>query len=80
MNVFIRSSALKDFKKLPKSEKHNIQKKIKSLQDFPNLTNIKKLVNYTPKYRLRVGNYRILFDITDNQIEVARIKHRQKNY
>lgn len=80
MNVFITKSALKDFDKLPKSEKQNIKLKIKSLQDFPNLSNIKKLINYTPKYRLRVRNYRILFDIIDNNIEVSRILHRQKSY
>jgi len=80
MNVFIRSSAVKDFKKIPKSQKQKIQQKIKTLQDFPNLSNIKKLINYTPKYRLRVGDYRILFDIINDNIEVSRIMHRQKNY
>ncbi|MDQ7086147.1 MAG: type II toxin-antitoxin system RelE/ParE family toxin [Sulfurovum sp.] len=33
-----------------------------------------------PAYRLRVGNYRILFDILDDKIIIARVLHRQSSY
>jgi len=42
--------------------------------------NIKKLKNHTPTHRLRVGDYRVLFDIEDNSIIVGIIRHRQKAY
>ncbi len=80
MNVVIRKSAVKDFKKISEPYKSKIKEKIINLQDFPDISNIKKLINFTPSYRLRVGDYRILFDIVDNNIEVARIKHRKESY
>ena len=80
MKIVIRKSAVKDFKKISEPYKTQIKEKIVTLQDFPNLNNIKKLINFTPSYRLRVGNYRVLFDIVNNTIEVAAIKHRRESY
>lgn len=78
--VEIKKSALKDFKKIDSSYKERIKEAISNLQYFPDISQIKKLTNYTPKYRLRVGNYRILFDVKDNKIIVARILHRKESY
>jgi mRNA interferase RelE/StbE len=42
---------------------------------------VKKLTNFTPEYRLRVGPYRILFEIEDdNCAMVYRILHRREAY
>ena len=41
---------------------------------------IKKLTNYTPEYRLRVGNYRVLFEIEDDVLVIYKIKHRRNVY
>lgn len=80
MIVEIKKSAIKDFKKILEPYKTQIKKKIIELQDFPEISNIKKLINFTPNYRLRVGDYRILFDITDDKIQIARIRHRKDSY
>ena len=80
MRVEIRKSAVKDFKKISEPYKSKIKEKIAELEDFPNVANIKKLTNHTPVYRLRVGDYRILFDIFDDHIEVAAIRHRKESY
>lgn len=80
MKVEIRESAQKDYKKLPASEKTRIKNAILALSDFPNLSNIKKLSNFSPSYRKRVGDYRILFDIIDDIVYVARIRHRKDVY
>jgi len=80
MKIEIKKSALKDLKKIDIKEKDKIKQAIKNLQNFPNLNQIKHLTNYIPKYRLRVGNYRILFDVEDDLIIVARILHRKKSY
>ena len=42
--------------------------------------NVKRLTNFTPEYRLRVGNYRVLFEVEDNTVVVYRIKHRKNAY
>ena len=41
---------------------------------------VKRLTNFTPEYRLRSGDYRILFEIEDNKIIVYRIRHRREVY
>ena len=41
---------------------------------------VRHLTNFTPEYRLRVGNYRILFEIESDVIVIYRIKHRSNAY
>jgi mRNA interferase RelE/StbE len=41
---------------------------------------VKQLTNLSPEYRLRVGDYRILFEIEAEEIVIYRIKHRSKAY
>jgi mRNA interferase RelE/StbE len=41
---------------------------------------VKKLTNFTPEYRLRAGNYRVLFETESNKIIVYRIIHRKDAY
>ena len=80
MKINIRKSAIRDLKKIDKNTKERIHSKITYLQNFPNVSNLKKLTNFEPAYRLRVGNYRIIFDVFDNQIEIGRILHRKESY
>ncbi|MGI9087713.1 MAG: type II toxin-antitoxin system RelE family toxin [Chthoniobacterales bacterium] len=42
--------------------------------------NIKRLTNFDSDYRLRCGDYRVLFDIEENSIVVHRILHRREAY
>jgi mRNA interferase RelE/StbE len=42
---------------------------------------VRRLTNFTPEYRLRVGDYRVLFEIEQQQqIVVYRVLHRSKAY
>jgi mRNA interferase RelE/StbE len=42
---------------------------------------VKRLTTFTPEYRLRVGQYRVLFEIeNENEIVVYRIVHRREAY
>ena len=80
MRVEIDKKAQKDFKRIDISDQQAVKKALLSLQEFPNISNIKKLSNFEPAYRQRIGNYRILFDIEDNVIVVYRIRHRKDAY
>ena len=80
MKIEIRKSAIKDLKKISNPFKSNIHNKILELKNFPDITNIKKLTNFEPAYRLRVGEYRILFDVFDDVIYIARVLHRKESY
>jgi len=80
MKINIRKSAIKDLKRINQNDRRKIHSKILALNEFPNISNVKKLTNFEPAYRLRVGNYRILFDVSENSIEIGRILHRKDSY
>jgi len=60
--------------------KKQIENKILELINFPNLSNIKKLTNFEPAYRLRIGDYRVLFYVIGDEIFIDRILHRKEAY
>ena len=80
MKIELRKNAIKDLKNISEPFKSNIHHKILELQKFPDIQNVKKLTNFEPAYRLRVGNYRILFDVADDVIIIGCILHRQHSY
>ncbi|VXD24016.1 Plasmid stabilization system (fragment) [Planktothrix serta PCC 8927] len=41
---------------------------------------VKRLTNFTPEYRLRVGDYRVLFAVEEQNLVIYRVKHRSKAY
>lgn len=41
---------------------------------------VKRLTNFSPEYRLRVGNYRILFEVEERRVVVYRLLHRRESY
>jgi len=41
---------------------------------------VKKLTKHTHEYRLRVGDWRILFETEINKIVIYKIKHRRDAY
>ena len=77
--VELMPKAIKDLKALPKSDAKKVIEKIRSLEKGLN-GDIKKLTNFSPEYRLRVGSYRVLFEIEEQRILVYRIKHRKEAY
>lgn len=80
MRIEIRKSAIKDLQKINEPFKSKLHEKIISLKNFPDLPNIKKLTNFEPAYRLRVGDYRVLFDVVEDTIFIGRVLHRQESY
>jgi len=80
MRINIRKSAIKDFKKIDHSDKEVIHFKILELKNFPNISNVKKLTNFEPAFRLRIGDYRVLFDVSEDTIVIGRVLHRKDSY
>lgn len=77
--VELKPKAIKDLKSIPKPEAKKIVEKIRSLEQ--GLTgDIKKLTRFTPEFRLRIGSYRVLFEIEENTIIIYRVKHRKEVY
>lgn len=77
--IELKPRAVKDLKGLPKPEAKIIIERVKSLEQGL-VGDIKKLTNFTPEYRMRVRNYRVLFEVEANKIVIYRIKHRREAY
>lgn len=80
MKIEIRTSAVKDLKKIDSIERKKIHEKILELTNFPDVRNIKKLTSFEPAYRLRIGAYRVLFDVVFDTIIIGRVLHRKDSY
>ena len=77
--VEFKPRAIKDCRHIDKKLGQVIFSKIEALSN--NLQgDVKKLTNFTPEYRLRVGDYRILFETEDDKIIIYRIRHRKEAY
>jgi len=74
-------SAQKELTKLPKQISHRIAQAIYTLCLEPRKGNVRPMVGST-SWRLRVGDYRVLYDILDKKllITLIRIKHRKDIY
>ncbi len=79
--VNLSNQAAKELKKLPKSTLNDIILKIQELKSNPRPTNCKKLKD-RDEYRIRIGNYRVIYNINDNilMILVIAIGHRKDIY
>ena len=81
--ISIRDHALKDLKKVDDRQARIIIKKIDSLKDNPKRANTNKLKGTLKEYyRLRVGSYRILYQIDNagKEVIINRIMHRKVSY
>lgn len=77
--VEFKPKVLKDLQSLPVEVQSRVLTKIELMQN--NLTgDVKRLTNYTPEYRLRVGDYRVLFEIEEDVLVIYRVKHRKDAY
>ena len=79
--VIFTKSVKKDFRKIPKFEVSKILNEIAYLAKNPRFSKTKKLKG-EKLYRLRVGNYRVIYDIQDNLmlIFVVKLGHRSDIY
>jgi mRNA interferase RelE/StbE len=80
-SVEIISKAEKEFLKLPESVRIKVRKQIILLENNPRPFSSKKL-RETEYYRLRSGDYRVVYSISDNDkiIKVLSIAHRKDVY
>ncbi len=79
MKVELKPQAIKDLRGVQKQDASRIAAKLQELEN--GLTgNIKRLTNFTPEYRLRVGDYRVLFEVEDDTVVVYRVMHRKHVY
>ena len=77
--IEFKPRALKDLRAIPPPDRRRILEKLELLADDLQ-GDVKKLTNFTPEYRLRVGPWRVLFEVDGKRIVIYRIVRRDKAY
>jgi mRNA-degrading endonuclease RelE of RelBE toxin-antitoxin system len=78
MEVRISTHATRQLRKLPASVRDVINNAVSALENWPVVANVKALQG-REGYRLRVGRYRVLFEVTKSAIWVTEILIRDNN-
>lgn len=78
-DIQFKPRASKDIEVLSRPIQTRILAKIEQMSN--NLKgDVKQLTDFTPEYRLRVGDYRVLFEIEGRTIIIYRVRHRKEAY
>ncbi len=80
--VTFASSALKDLEKMEDSLVKRIFPKIENLSAHPRPAGCLKLQGHNDLWRIRVGDYRIVYGIDDKKriVDIVKIGHRKEIY
>jgi mRNA interferase RelE/StbE len=81
-NVEVSPVAEKQIKALPKKEQEKIIKRVCKLSDDPLPQGVKKLKGVNSLYRIRQGDWRIVYTIEDQKllVLVVKVAHRRDVY
>jgi mRNA interferase RelE/StbE len=80
--VDFSKKAAKEFAALPRKTQQQLKPKIDALADDPRPSGVKKLSGSEDVYRIRAGDYRVVYEIHDNELIVFLVKvaHRREVY
>jgi mRNA interferase RelE/StbE len=80
--LVFRKSALKQLRQLPHHVVGKIVPAIDELANNPRPANCKKPKGVDDTYRIRIGNYRVLYTVDDTiiTVEIVKIANRKEAY
>jgi mRNA interferase RelE/StbE len=80
--IFIEKKAEKDLRRLPKNYQNKIIQKILNLKDNPKPIEARKITSLENYYRIKVGDYRIIYEINykEKRVNIFRVRHRKEAY
>lgn len=80
--VLLEGNAQRDLKRLPTEVFHRITSEIGALANNPRPHGCRKIVGSQSDWRIRIGEYRIIYEIDDpaRTIRVMRVRHRKEVY
>jgi mRNA interferase RelE/StbE len=80
-SVTFRTSATKELRKLPIAARKQVSELIDSLAHDPRPHGVKKMIG-VEAWRIRIGDYRVIYSTTDEQlvVEIIKIGNRREVY
>jgi mRNA interferase RelE/StbE len=82
LQIEFARSAIKDLRGIDRQWLPKIISAIEALSENPRPSGCKKLVGSEHTYRIRISDYRVIYDIQDHKmvVYVVRIRHRRDVY
>lgn len=80
--IIFSPQALRDLKSLEKNVQVRIKKAVEGLACFPPKGDVAKLRGGQGELRLKVGDWRVIFEYAfqQRQVRILRVKHRREAY
>lgn len=80
--VTFAKSATKELESLSASLIERVLRRINCLANDPRPVGSRKLSGSTSLYRLRIGDYRVIYDIDDRRkiVDISAVRHRRDAY
>lgn len=77
-----KRSAQRELRKLPRPTIKKVVVAVEKLAIEPRPRGVRKLVGSDFTYRLRIGDYRVVYDVLDKKlvVEIIRVRHRKDAY
>ena len=80
--LIIKRSAERDLRRLPRELFLRLNKQILALREEPRPAGVRKMEGSVSDWRLRVGDYRLLYEVNDTErtVTIVRVRHRRDVY
>ena len=80
--VYLERSAERDLKRLSAEDFHRLIFPIKTLAQNPRPSGSRKITGSKSDWRIRVGDYRVIYEIDQKTraVKVMRVRHRREIY
>jgi mRNA interferase RelE/StbE len=80
--IYLERGAERDLKRLSGQDFHRIITVIRALAENPRPSGCRKITGSKSDWRLRIGDYRIIYEIdkTAKVVRVMRVRHRREVY
>ncbi|HIJ73059.1 MAG TPA: type II toxin-antitoxin system RelE/ParE family toxin [Candidatus Hydrogenedentes bacterium] len=77
-----KSAALRELRRIDRNVIPRIVSAVEALQEDPFPPTTRKLQGTEHTYRLRVGDYRVIYEVLDKRliIQIVRVRHRRDVY
>ena len=81
-SIYFKPSVQKDFRRLPASMARRLTQRIKKLTHEPFPSDAQKLSGAERLYRIRIGNYRAIYEVDKDarEITIHYVRHRRDAY
>ena len=80
--VYVEKTAETNLKRLPTTTFHRIITEIRALAEDPRPSGCRKLAGSKNDWRIRIGDYRVLYEIDEKTkaVRIMRVRHRREVY